>query len=422
MNSRKRNLFLRNANLSILVLGQIISLFGSAIQRFAFSLYVLDITGSGSVFASILAFSMIPIVILAPVAGVIADRLNRKNVMVVLDFISAGLIFAYAVFLARGTDSVMMVGIVSFLLSGISTIYQPTVTSSIPDIVEEDELMAANGMVQQVSSLSNLLGPILAGIFYGFLGIKGIVLINAVSFCFSAIMELFLKMPKKHIISEGNIFRIFVGDIKESNAYLRNENRIIFRMIFTSGLYNLFLVPIFSVGAPYIIKITLGMSDQTYGFAEGVIALGMIVGAMIVSMWPKRFSIRTVYRVLYVSVVCMFMMGAVLLLPKEAIASRFMIAIGFTLFGSGIMLVLGIANVITASFMQTSVPSHMLGKISAYGLAFATVCVPLGQLLFGAFLDVMSDKVSLLVILFSIFTFGVTLIVRWNVRQIKETI
>ena len=115
-------------------------------------------------------------------------------------------------------------------------------------------------------------------------------------------------------------------------------------------------------------------------------------------------------------------MGAVLLLPKEAIASRFMIAIGFTLFGSGIMLVLGIANVITASFMQTSVPSHMLGKISAYGLAFATVCVPLGQLLFGAFLDVMSDKVSLLVILFSIFTFGVTLIVRWNVRQIKETI
>lgn len=420
MKQRKKNIWFTNRNLAILVFGQIISLFGSAIHRFALSLYVLDQTGSGSVFASILAFSMIPIVILAPVAGVIADRLDRKKVMVVLDFISAAVILAYAVFLANGIDTVLLVGVLSFLLSGISTIYQPAVTSSIPDLVAEEDLMEANGIVQQVSSLSNFLGPILAGVLYGFLGIKGIVFLNAFSFCFSAIMELFLQIPKKEVHSEGNIAKVFFTDIKISGVYLKSENPTIFRMIFTSGLYNLFLVPIFSVGAPYIIKISLGMSSELYGVAEGVIALGMIFGAMIVSYWPKRFHIKSVYRILYLSCFCMFMMGASLLLPSSSTGMRFAITIAFTLFGMGIMMVLGIANVVSAAFIQKSVPSHMLGKISAYGLAFATFCVPLGQLLFGGFLEIMSEHVSILVMISAIFTLGVTLIVRWNVRQIPD--
>lgn len=420
MKQNRTNMVFRNRNLSILIIGQIISLFGSAIQRFALSLYILDLTGSGSIFASILAFSMVPIVILAPVAGVIADRLDRKKVMVVLDFMSTAIILLYGMSLLYGMDSVMIVGVLMFLLSGISTIYQPAVTSSIPDLAAKEDLVAANGAVQQVSSLSNFLGPIIAGVLYGLIGIKGIVFLNAASFCFSAIMELFLQIPKKEIVTSGSIVQVFAGDIKESSIYLRKENPIVFRMIFTSGLYNLFLVPIFSVGAPYIIKVTLGMSSQVYGIAEGIIALGMIVGAMIISMRPNSFHIRRVYRVLYVSCVCMFLMGVVLFIPTESISMRWVITSGFTLFASGIMVVLGIANVITAAFTQTSVPNHMLGKISAYGLAFATFCVPLGQLIFGFFLEFMSEHVAWIVILSSVLTLGVTLIVRWNVRQIPK--
>lgn len=417
---KQQNIIFKNRNLCILVLGQIISLFGSAIQRFALSLYVLDQTGSGTIFASILAFSMLPIIILAPVAGVIADRVDRKKVMVVLDFMSTAVIVLYALGLHTEMDVVLLVAILSFLLSGISTIYQPAVTSSIPDLVAEEELMAANGVVQQVSSLSNFLGPILAGVLYGLFGIEGIVILNAVSFCFSAIMELFLQIPKKEVKSEGGVLKVFIGDIKESGAYLKHENPIIFRMIVTSGLYNLFLVPVFSVGAPYIIKISLGMSSEVYGFVEGVIALGMIVGAMIVSARPTNFKIETVYRILYYSCGCMLMMGVMLLLPKETLSMRWMITVGFTLFAMGIMIVLGIANVITAAYIQKAVPNQMLGKISAYGLAFATFCIPFGQMIFGWMLDLMTQYVAIVVIVSAIFTFGVTRIVRWNVRQIPS--
>ena len=420
MNKLKNSICVRNRNLGILVLGQIISLFGSSIQRFALSLYVLDMTGSGSVFASILAFSMVPIVLLAPIAGVIADRLDRKKVMVVLDFMSAAVIAGYALLLFGGYNHVMFVGILMFLLSGISTIYQPAVTSSIPDLAAEHELMAANGIVQQVSSLSNFLGPIIAGVLYGLVGIQGVVWINGLSFFLSAIMELFLKIPKKEAPITGRVMAVFFSDIKESGTYLRHDNPVIFRMIFTSGLYNLFLVPVFSVGAPYIIKINLGMSNEVYGFAEGIIAMGMILGAMIVSMRPKAFHIKKIYRVLYWSCFSMLMMGVCLIGPKMGGRVRWFQTAGFTLFAMSIMLVLGIANVISAAFIQREVPNHMLGKISAYGLAFATLCVPMGQLIFGALLELFSAHVAVLVMISAVFTFGVTLIVRWNVKQISD--
>ena len=87
---KPKKLFHRN--FSLMIIGQIISLFGNAILRFALSMYVLDLTGSAAAFGTILAVSMIPTVLLSPVGGIIADRINRRNIMVALDFTTAGLI------------------------------------------------------------------------------------------------------------------------------------------------------------------------------------------------------------------------------------------------------------------------------------------------------------------------------------------
>lgn len=75
---------MKNKNFIIMVISQIISLFGNAIQRFCMSLYILDLTGSAAVFARILAISTIPYVLFAPIAGLIADTVNRKKIMVFL--------------------------------------------------------------------------------------------------------------------------------------------------------------------------------------------------------------------------------------------------------------------------------------------------------------------------------------------------
>ena len=129
-----------NRNFLIIVIGQIISLFGSAIQRFSMSLYLLEFTGSTATFANILALSTLPYILFAPIAGRLADRINRKKIMVCLDLICAVLITIYALILFNGRDHESIVAIVMFMLSICATLYGPAVTASIPQIVAEEQL------------------------------------------------------------------------------------------------------------------------------------------------------------------------------------------------------------------------------------------------------------------------------------------
>lgn len=408
-------------NFTILVVGQIISLFGSSIQRFALSLYLLDLTGSAGIFATILAISMIPVVLIAPIAGMLADRGNKKRLMVILDTISGILLMGYLVLKMQGDNQVIIIAVLMVLLSAISTIYQPVVNTCIPILVPEKHLVRANAIIQQVASLSNFLGPILAGVLYGVFGITGVVLINMVSFLFSAAMELLLDIPVGDISHKKESFiKAFKLDMKESYHYLRFENRIIFRMLLFSGFYNLFLVPVFSVVAPYLIKITFGLSSEVYGVAEGCIALGMILGGLIIAWKPNKFHIKRVHRLLYVTSVAMFIMAVSVFWFQTKNQSAISSAILFTLSGMVIMGILGVANVLSAAYLYANVESSKLGKILAFGTAFATLCIPLGQILFGGLIELFTENLYWLLGIAAFFVFLVTLLVRWNVLQIKE--
>lgn len=411
---------LYHKNFNILILGQIMSLFGSSIQRFALSLYLLDLTGSASIFASILAISMIPIVLISPIAGILADRGNKKKLMIILDIISGLLLVAYVGVVLQGMDHIVIIAGLMVLLSAISTIYQPVVNTCIPIVVHEDHLVRANAMIQQVASLSNFLGPILAGMLYGWFGITGVIIINMVTFLLSALMECFLEIPHTKSEKQTGFTHVFVEDMKESYSYLRYKNPIIFRMLLFSGFYNLFLVPVFSVATPYLIKVTFGLSSEVYGIMEGMIALGMILGGLIIAWKPLRFHIKRVYRLLYLTSFSMLAMGIVIGVFQMGKGSGLVSGILFTVFGMVIMGVLGIANVLTAAYLYQETESTLLGKILAFGSAFATLCIPLGQILFGGLIEVFALHMDWIIYMAAVCVFGVTLLVRWNVLQIKD--
>lgn len=411
---------MKNRNFMILVIGQVISLFGSAIQRFSLSLYLLDRTGSAGLFATMLAISTLPYILFAPVAGVLVDRGNRRNIMVVLDLISSVFVGGYAFLLMSGMEHISYIAVLMFALSAIATIYQPAVTASIPMLVEEKELVRTNGIVQQVSSLANFLGPIFAGVLYGFWGIQVILILNAVSFFASAMMELYLKIPHQKREEKRNSWSVFISEIKEGTEYLTKKNLTVLRMIATAGLFNLFLVPVFSVGAPYIIKITLSMSDQAYGIAEGVIALGMILGGAIMSIWPHILRMNRVYVLLYGSCISMLIMGLSILLKQFGATGGFISYMSFTFFGMIVMLILGMINVVTAGYVQMVVPREMMGKITAASSAFATLCVPLGQVIYGAMIERFSTHMVILVTATAVASFFVTLLVRYNVKELNN--
>ncbi|MDE6181938.1 MAG: MFS transporter, partial [Eubacteriales bacterium] len=389
------------------------------IQRFSMSLYLLDMTNSSTIFANILAISILPQVLLAPIAGVLADRKNKKMIMLILDFISFFVLTIYAIIIYKNLDNYFIVASVMVILSTCQTIYQPAVTASIPIIVKENKLVQANGLVQQVSSINNFLAPILAGIVYGIFGIKIIIIINAISFIISYAMECFLDDLYSNSNETGKInLKVFFKDMHSGYTYLSKKNKIIFKMILTSGLYNLFLVPIFSIIAPYIIKLELNMSSQTYGISEGIIAFGMIMGGFLITLNPKMLGIKKIYYALYPNVVALFLASIIFM---GSFSNKIKL-VTFVFAGFIIMFGLGIANVISASYFQKVIPKDIFGKIISISTAFAVICVPLGQVLFGFALDIFKNHIWFVILISAFFTLLTTMVVRNNTFFIKEDI
>jgi len=199
----------------LMLVGQVISLFGNAILRFVLSLYVLDTTHSATIFGGILAISMIPSVLLSPIGGVLSDRINRRNIMVGLDFITSSLILGFAIVI-KMNHSILIIGVMMVILGCIQAFYQPSVQASIPSLVKEENLMAANGIVTQVSALASLFGPILGGLLYAFTEMTWILGISALCFFISAIMECFITIPFTKKIDTQGVLRIIIGDTKEA--------------------------------------------------------------------------------------------------------------------------------------------------------------------------------------------------------------
>lgn len=415
---------MRNKNFIIIVIGQVISIFGNAIQRFSMALYLLEFTGSTAVFANILAISTIPYIIFAPIAGRLSDNMNRKKIMVYLDLLCSVIIGGYAFILLNGRDNELIVATVMFTLSICATLYGPAVVSSIPQIVDEDKLTTANGIINQVGSVVNFLGPILAGILYGLLGIKLIVVINAISFLISAIMELFLDIPdvvkreqvkskdKEKLLSIGFVRKSFV-DMKNSFIYLKNEKKIVLGIIASYALCNIFSVPILSIVTPYFINILLGLPSHVYGIVEGICVLGMILGGAWISIKPNMFSMKKVHYTYFPMIAGVMLMSTLgfIKLNNYALAGIFAFS------GMVIMLSLALSNVLTLTFIQKEVPADMLGRVSAFSTAVATISVAPGQILFGQVID-MGMPIGVILGITAIINIGLILFVKWNVREL----
>lgn len=382
MNSR---LFQRD--FTIMILGQIISLFGNAILRFSLSLHVLEVTGSAAVFGTILAVSMIPTVLLSPFGGVLADRLPKQKIMTILDFVTAGLIVFYdAVYGSAG--NLAAVTIFMILLTLIQAFYQPSVQASIPLLASKEQLMAANGIVMQVQALAGLLGPILAGILYGMGGVKPILAASAVCFFLSAVMELFLRIPHEKREADGSPVRMALLDIKGAVIYLIRENTCLFKLLIVVAGINLFLSALFIIGLPYLVKIYLGMSAQAYGFAEAAMGMGSILGGLVSGLAGKKIPFKHSHY---------FLLGTPLLLIPVILILLFQ-APGKMIYAVllfSVMIGMGFAALFTIAaqtFIQKSTPVHMLGKVGAFVSTICVCALPIGQAMYGGLFELFSGS------------------------------
>lgn len=224
-----------NINFILYLLGRMVSDTGASIQIMIMPLYIIDIGGSAATLGLFSFLSLLPTLLIAPFAGVIGDRLNRKTIMVLTDLVSSVVILSLAAlsyFDMLGLPLLMTVQVTISLLNGM---FESATRGMLPKLVNQDELTRSNSIVSSFKSVSFMLGPVLGSILYSNFGITLIFLVNGISFLLSAISE--TKIRYDHVKREirVGISGIF-SDLFEGYNYIIKD-KIIRKLSFFFSLY-----------------------------------------------------------------------------------------------------------------------------------------------------------------------------------------
>ena len=260
-----QKLFTRN--FTFLILGQVSSLIGNYTLKFALSMYVLEQTGSASIFAGLLALSLLPTVLLSPFGGILADRADRRNIMVALDTLS-GLSVLIAAFILPLGQEIIVIGALLVVLSILGAFESPTVQACVPQMLSGDNIIKGNAVVNQVASIASLITPFLGSIFYTAFGIQPVFYAAVACFFITALLECFIRLTYNNPGYKMKISTVIRGDLSESMRFLRREQPNILKLLLLAALVSLFVAGTAVVGFPYLVRTVLGLSAEHYGMAE----------------------------------------------------------------------------------------------------------------------------------------------------------
>lgn len=390
---------------TMVVIGQIISLFGNAILRFALPLYLLRETDSSSLFGAVTACSFIPMVIFSFLGGVIADRVNKRNIMVALDFFTAIIIVVF--YFALGQIPLVPLMIVMLmLLYGISGAYQPSVQASIPLLVDYEALAKGNAIINMVSTLSNLLGPAIGGVLFGAFGLTPILVISIVCFIISAIMEIFIHIPYQKRDKGKGIFATVRNDLIESFYFVKREKPIFLSVVGILAIFNLVLSAAMFVGIPVMVVQVLGMSDADLGIAQGALGLGGLIGGLLAGTSTQKLKIR--YNYIYL-LIC----SSTALIMGISLMSAIPTSIGFWLITIMSFVTMCVSTMFTISIftvVQQQTPIHLLGKVMATIIAVSSCFQPIGQAIYGELFENLETISWVIMVGAAIVSFGVSIL------------
>ncbi len=160
----------------------------------------------------------------------------------------------------------------------------------IPSMVDKEELLDANSINSLVMNIGNILTPIIAAFLYGTFGMKIILIVNSLSFCFSAISEMFINIPKNHKSPEKINFSSFKRDLLEGIKIIKS-NKLISTMISLGTMINFSVAPLFSIGLIYIVKEVLKANDLQFGVFQMVLSASMLAAPILCGGIMKKIKV-----------------------------------------------------------------------------------------------------------------------------------
>ncbi len=360
---------LRNRAFLTLWGGQSLSVFGTQVTQFAIPWLVLDINRSAVSLGVLSAISFLPYLIFALPAGVIADRWNRRAIMLVCDAARGLLVLSIPVASFMGYLTLFQLFFVAALMRLFTIFFDVGYTACLPNLVEKPQLADANGKLEMTRSAAELSGQPLAGILVAIFTAAGTMIIDTVSYVVSFISLLTIKRPfsapaVRH--EEGTFWQRMIEGLRFVWGY-----KLIRALSIATAVGNLATSAVLAV-LVYRARIELHFSATETGIFLASTAVGQFLASLIVGKIARKLPLGR--QILLATIIQPLFPLAFALTGNLAL----MTGIGI-FWGAAVTLL----NIPSISLRQAVIPDHLLGRASAAIRMIAWCNIPLGGLIGG---------------------------------------
>ncbi len=287
---------LRQRNFSFLWVGQFISIIGDYVLFIALPFYTYNLTESVLATGAMFFVSTLPRLFLGSVAGVFVDRWDRKRTMIAADLLRV-LLVGLLLFV-HSSSGLWLIYVSAFLESVVSQFFNPAKSAIIPLLVDEKDLLPANSLNGLSDALTRLLGSALGGVLMGWLGFSSVVLLDASTFVFSAVMIGLIAMPSRSALSSSTrppvtggtkgIARELVDGIK-----IVRQDRLLFMLFIVLGVAFLGDSMITVLIVP-LVKDLMGGGAQLLGWMMTAQGIGGLLGGLLIGKIGNRIPARRI--------------------------------------------------------------------------------------------------------------------------------
>lgn len=353
--------------------GQVISLIGSGLTSFALGIWVYQNTQSVTQFAFIYLFAELPALIVAPLAGVFADRWDRRLIMILSDTVSGLSTLSIALLMFAGQLNIWHIYLAVTISSICKGFQEPAYIAAITQLVPKKHFGRASGMMQLGKAAGQLFSPLIAGMLAASIQVQGIILIDFATFLFAQFTLLMIRFPKLEKACKSNI----------KHTHLLNEITYGFTYIFARPgflmLVIFFAITNFSVGIAQVLLTPMILSftnAQVLGIVLSIGGSGWLLGSILMSV--KSGSKRRIHALigwellLGLSILLMGLKPNVILITTTAFFAFFSIPI-----------IISSAN----SIWQVKVPPEVQGRVFAVRGMLSWSSFPLAYLFAGPMAD-----------------------------------
>ena len=342
-------------------LAQSVSVFGDGITPVALTWAVLALTHSGTDLGIVLACQAIPLVLLALVGGVWADRLPRARLMVGSDLVRAAVQLTGAALLLSGAAQVWQLALLAACHGAAEAFFRPAAGALLPQIVPAGRLQQANALMGMSDNFGWMVGPAVAGVLVAAIGAGGAIAVDGVTFLVSAAFLATLRVPA---ILRTETARGFFAELRKGWYEVKSRTWL------WTMLLRVCLV-LFIVIAPFQVLGPMGLLKEGYGAAawgwlQAVFSAGMIVGMLIAMRYRPRRPMITVT-----------LTGATAVLTPLTMAifgDPWTLGAVYTLRGVSVGVLVAVWN----TTLQTQIPRESLGRVTAWDWMSSLALWPVG--------------------------------------------